>query len=344
MELYDAVPGEGGDVYIPMAERTGEESVVFFTRDLSPAGIAKLYERVNEKIGGKVAIKLHTGEPNGPNFTPSAWVKEFVEAEGLQDATIIETNTAYPGKRYTTSDHRETLKVNGWADWTTVDITDSHEDGTDDNHALLPVKGGKWFSDMSVGANMLKYDSMITLTHFKGHGQGGFGGSNKNIGIGCASGHEGKVWIHSKKDDAMWSALEEEIMEKISESTKATIDGFDNKVCYINLMRNMSVDCDCAGVNAAPVVTPNVGILASVDIVAVDSACVDCVWAMTDEQNHDLKERILSRKGLRQLTYMQELGMGSMKYKLIDVDNDDAEITPADAVAHCVPFVKLDLA
>ena len=331
MELYDAVPGEGGDVYIPMAERTGEESVVFFTRDLSPAGIAKLYERVNEKIGGKVAIKLHTGEPNGPNFTPSAWVKEFVEAEGLQDATIIETNTAYPGKRYTTADHRETLKVNGWADFTEVDIIDGFEDGTDDNHANIPVPGGKWFDEMNVGAGMLKYETLIALTHFKGHPQGGFGGANKNIGIGCASGHVGKGWIHGEEN-------EEPIMEKITESTAATLNFFDNKVAYVNVMRNMSVDCDCFGVAASPVVTPNVGVLASLDICAIDTACVDLIWAMKDEDNAALKERILSRKGLRQLTYMQEQGMGNMRYKLIDIDNDDAEITPAEAVAHVVPF------
>ena len=336
------VAGTGGDVYIPYEERTGGESVVFFTRDLSPEGLMKAYERVNEHITGKVAIKTHSGEPNGPNIIPPAWVKAFMEKE-VPDATIIETNIWYPGKRYTTAEHRETLHINGWDEFTTVDITDSHADGTDDNHAMLPVNGGKWFTEMSVGANLLNYDSMITLTHFKGHASGGFGGANKNIGIGCASGHEGKKMIHQADTGERMGVKQEELMERIAESTKATIDHFGENVTYVNVMRNMSVDCDCAGVNASPVVTPNVGILASLDICAIDTACVDLVWAMTEEQNHDLVERITSRHGLRQLTYMQELGMGNMKYTLIDIDNGDAVIQPADAVAHCVPF-KLELA
>ena len=338
MAAENRVAATNGDVYIPMEERTGEPAIVYFTRDLSGAGIAKIYERVNQGITGKVAIKLHTGEPKGPNFTPASWIKEFVDAEGLADARVIECNTAYPGGRYTSKQHRETIAINGWTEFFDIDICDENADGSDDNHALLPVKGGKWFDEMSVGGNMLNYDSLITLTHFKGHGMGGFGGSNKNLGIGAASGHEGKVWVHADTTGKSFGALNEELMEKITESTKATIDFFGEHNCYINIMRNMSVDCDCAGVKAAPVVTPNVGILASLDICAVDTACVDVVWAMKPEDNHDLKERIQSRRGLRQLTYMQELGMGSMNYTLIDIDNGDVEITPADAVIGIVPF------
>ena len=319
-----------GSRYVPYEERTGNESIVYFTRDLSPQGIMKVYDRVKAAISGKVAIKLHTGEPNGPNIIPAAWVKEFMEQE-LPEATIIETNTYYQGDRYTTEQHRKTLEVNGWTKFTTVDITD--EEGT----VTFPVEGGKWFKEMSVGSHLPRYDSMVVLTHFKGHTMGGFGGSNKNIGIGCADGRVGKAWIHAKNDNE-WGVVEEELMEKISESTKATIDHFGKKVTYVNVLRNMSVSCDCEGVGAAPVTTPNVGILASVDILAADQASVDMIQAMGQQHGHDLIERIQSRHGYRQLSYMKELGMGNDKYVLIDIDHEDARITPAIAVEGVKPF------
>ncbi len=317
--------------YIPYEERTGNESIVYFTRDLSPEGIRKAYEKVNANICGKVAIKLHTGEKNGPNIVPSAWVKNVMEnEESLKDATIVETNTYYVGDRYTTDLHLETLKVNGW-DFCPVDIMDA--EGTVD----LPVKGGKWFDHMTHGKTMTDYDSMFVLTHFKGHTMGGFGGSNKNIGIGCADGRIGKGMIHAKNGDD-WGVVEEELMEKISESTKATIDFFGKNIAYVNVMRNMSVSCDCEGTAAAPVVTPNVGILASTDICAIDTACVDIVYAMTEEEHHDLVERIETRHGFRQLTYMHEIGMGNNRYILIDLDNDEVRITPKDCVKGLKPF------
>ena len=282
-------------------------------------------------ISGQVAVKLHTGEPNGPNIIPREWVKSLMQAD-LAGAIIVETNTFYDGDRLTTEQHHETIKVNGWT-FAPVDIMD--EDGA----ALLPVKGGKWFEEMSVGKHMLNYDSLVALTHFKGHAMGGFGGSNKNIGIGCADGPVGKKWIHQAEgSDDQWSIDQEELMERMAESTKAAVDYFGEKVAYVNVMRNMSVSCDCEGVAAAPVVTPNVGILASSDICAIDSACVDLVMAMKEEDHHDLVERMTSRHGFRQLSYMHELGMGNWRYKLIDLDNGEAEITPAEGVAHVVPF------
>ena len=323
-----------GSKYVPYEERTGAESVVYFTRDISPAGIKKVFERVNEKMTGKVAIKLHTGEQNGPNFTPASWVKEVMETEAcLKNARIVETNTFYEGDRYTTEAHRKTLAINGW-DFTDVDIMD--EEGT----ITLPVKGGKWFKEMSHGSHMTNYDSMFVLTHFKGHTMGGFGGSNKNIGIGCADGRIGKGWIHAKNGND-WGVVEEELMEKITESTKATIDYFGEHITYVNLMRNMSVSCDCEGVAAAPVVTPNVGILASTDILAVDQACIDLVYAMTENEHKALVERIETRHGHRQLSYMKELGMGNDRYKLIDTDHGDVEIDRKEAVKDLKPFVKM---
>lgn len=324
--------GTGGNKYVPYAERAGNESIVYFTRDLSPEGLMKIYERVNANIGGKVAVKAHTGEPNGPNIIPPAWIKAFLARE-LPEARVVETNTYYEGGRYTTEQHRKTLKINGWADFTTVDIMD--EDGT----ALLPVTGGKWFAEMSVGDHMLKYDSLVALTHFKGHMMGGFGGSNKNIGIGCADGRVGKKWIHTAEgSDNMWSIAEEELMERISESTKATIDFFGKRACYVNVLRNISVSCDCEGVEAEPVVTPNIGIVASVDILAADQAGVDLIHALTPKDRGAMEERISTRHGYRQLSYMKELGMGNDRYVLIDIDNDDERIQPGDAVNGVKPF------
>ena len=322
--------GKGGEKYIPFDERNSEESIVYFTRDLSKEGLKKIYERVNENIDGKIAIKLHTGEPHGPNIIPVSWIKEFIKDE-CSDANIVETNTYYEGDRYTTEQHRETLKVNGW-DFCKVDIMD--EDGTVD----LPVKNGKWFDHMSMGKNIVNYDSLITLTHFKGHTMGGFGGSNKNLGIGCADGRVGKGMIHAYPGKDQWSITEEDFMERMVESTKATVDHFKDKITFVNVMRNMSVSCDCEGVNAEPVVTPNVGILASRDICALDTACVDLVYAMKPEENHYLVERRETRHGLRQLSYMHELNMGNTKYKLIDIDNDDKEITQKEAVKDLKPF------
>lgn len=333
IEEKKIVPGTDGEKYIPYEKRTGNESIVYFTKDLSAEGLRRIYQKVSGNITGKIGIKLHTGEKNGPNIIPRDWVKHLIETE-LPDASIIETNTYYEGDRYTTEAHRETLKVNGW-DFCPVDILD--EEGT----AMLPVKGGKWFTEMSVGKDLLDYDSMVTLTHFKGHTMGGFGGSNKNIGIGCADGRIGKGMIHTVEgSDNLWSIAEEELMERIAESTKASIDYFGRNVMYINVLRNMSVSCDCEGCAAAPVVTPNIGIVASVDILAADQASVDLVYALKENDHKDLVERIETRHGLRQLSYMKELGMGNDRYILVDIDDNDNRILPEDAVKNVKPFTE----
>ena len=324
-------PGTGGDRYIPYEERTGAESVVYFTRDLSAEGLLKIFNRISGSLSGKVAIKLHTGEPHGPNIIPRPWVKNLMQ-KALPEATVVETNAYYEGGRYTTEQHRETLKINGW-DFCTVDIMD--EDGV----ATLPVKGGKWFTEMHVGKNLLNYDSLFVLTHFKGHVMGGFGGSDKNIGIGCADGRIGKKAIHTIPGSSnQWSIAAEEFMERMTESAKSVVDHFGEHIAFVNVLRNMSVSCDCEGTAAAPVVTPNIGILASLDILAIDQASVDLVYALKESDRHDLVERMETRHGLRQLTYMKELGMGNDKYKLIDTDNGDKEITLAKAVKDVVPF------
>ena len=325
------VPGTGGEHYIPYNERSGEKSTVYFTEDLSAEGLKKIFERVSGNIHGKIGVKLHTGEQHGPNIIPAPWVEALIH-DKMPEAHIVETNTYYEGDRYTTEKHRETLKVNGWT-FCPVDILD--EDGT----AMFPVKDGKWFTEMSVGKNLENYDSLLVLTHFKGHTMGGFGGSNKNIGIGCADGRIGKGMIHTVKgSDNLWSIAEEELMERITESTKSVVDHFGENIVFINVLRNMSVSCDCEGVGAAPVVTPNIGIVASTDILAADQASVDLVYALKDSDHKDLVERIETRHGLRQLSYMKEMHMGNDKYHLINIDEDDKEILPADAVKNVKPF------
>ncbi len=332
MQNVKPTPGTGGDHYIPYEEREkGPESTVYFTRDLSAEGLKKIFERVKGRLTGKIGIKLHTGEPDGPNIIPRPWVENLVRQE-LPDAVIVETNTYYEGGRYTTEDHRRTLETNGWT-FCPVDIMDA------EGSVPFPVRGGKWFTEVEMGKNLENYDSLLVLTHFKGHSKGGFGGSNKNIGIGCAGGQTGKKAIHTTPgSDDMWDISNEEFMERMTESAKAVADHFGERIVYINVMRNMSVSCDCEGTAAEPVVTPNVGILASTDILAVDAASVDLVYAMKEEEHHALVERMESRHGLRQLTYMKELGMGNDRYTLLDIDHGDAPISLEEAVEGLEPF------
>ncbi len=283
---------------------------VFFTPDISAKGLLAVYSRINEDITGKVAIKLHTGEPQGPNILPREMVKAL--QQHIPDSTLVETNTLYKGKRFTTAGHRETLETNGWR-FCPVDIMD--EDGA----VMIPVRGGKRFKEMSVGKHMLYYDSMVVLTHFKGHLMGGFGGSLKNIAIGCADGAVGKKMVHGANENDNFEGWlrGEAFQENMVESAKATIDHFGTRIVYINVLNNMSIDCDCMGVYAVPAKARDLGILASTDILAVEQASIDMLYELPEAELHDLKERIESRKGLRQLSYMKEMGMGSDQYELI---------------------------
>jgi len=296
---------------IALAASKGE-STVFFTEEISAEGLLKIYTRINQNITGKVGIKLHTGEPNGPNILPRTMVKALQRQ--IPNSNLVETNTYYKGKRATTAEHRETIKINGW-DFCPVDILD--EDGA----VMIPVKGGRRFQEISVGKNMLNYDSMVVLTHFKGHASGGYGGSLKNIAIGFADGPIGKKMIHAAPNDhdyKLW-LRGEPFQENMVESAKASMDHFGKRMVYVNVLRNMSVDCDCAGTSAAPPKTRNLGILASTDLLAVEQASIDMVYSLPEAELHDLKERIESRKGLRQLSYMRELNMGNHQYDLIHV-------------------------
>lgn len=291
----------------------GSRAKVFFTPVIDAEHLFKLYRRVNEGIYGRTAIKLHTGEKHGPNILPRDLVRDFQSR--IPNSNIVETNTLYEGDRYTTEGHRETLKVNGW-DFCPVDILDE-EGGVD-----LPVRNGFHLDHVTMGGHIVNYDSLIVLTHFKGHAMGGFGGSMKNIAIGLASGRVGKRQVHGVVDKipANWMdwPFKEPFMELMVDSAKATLDYFGKHVTFINVLRRMSVDCDCAGVTAAEPTIPDIGILASTDLLAIDQASVDLVF--NHESNKDLVERMTSRHGLRQLSGMAEKKMGNPQYELITIE------------------------
>lgn len=293
---------------------SGSAAKVYFTKKIDAESLIKLYKIVSGEIYGKVAIKLHTGEKNGPNILPRDMVQAF-QAQ-VPNSKIVECNTLYKGDRYTTEGHRETLKVNGWT-FCDVDIMDEDEKTVD-----FPVRGGKHLKFVTMGAHLADYDSLIVLTHFKGHAMGGFGGSMKNIAIGCASGHVGKAQVHGLgaivPENYLEWPLQEIFMEYMADSAKATCDFFGKHIVFLNVMRRMSVDCDCAGVTAAEPTMADIGICASTDILAIDQACCDMVYAAHD--SHDLKERMESRHGLHQLTAMKELKLGNPQYELICVD------------------------
>ena len=306
-----------GSVKVTANGGAGSRAKVYFSKNINAETLIKLYDMINEGIYGKTAIKLHTGEKNGPNILPREMVKAF--QAHVPNSNIVETNTLYIHDRDTTAKHRETLKVNGW-DFCPVDIMD------EEGNVLLPVRGGKHFKEMSMGGHIVNYDSMIVLTHFKGHAMGGYGGSMKNIAIGCADGKIGKRWIHGvplgkelndARDVIFWK---EKLMETMAESAKATIDYFGKHIVFINVMRRMSVDCDCAGDLAAEPTIPDIGILASTDLLAIDQASIDLVYAQPEKYRHDLVERIESRHGLHQLEAMRALKMGNPQYELISID------------------------
>ena len=293
---------------------------VFFTDDISVDGLLKIYKRINHNISGKTAIKLHSGEPNGPNLLP------IELSRGLQasvpDSTIVECNVLYGSPRQNTEGHLETLKINGF-DFCPVDIMDAEGD------VSLPIPGMKEFladpankgrftpgdhlTEVAVGRNFLNYNSMLVYTHFKGHAMGGFGGSLKNISIGCASGKVGKLQIHG----AGWP-IGELFLERMVEGGLGMTAHFGPRITYINVLKNISVDCDCDK-NAAKPTCRDIGIVGSTDILAVDQASVDMVYALPEAERRDIVERIESRSGLHQLKYMKTLNMGNDQYQMIKV-------------------------
>ncbi len=299
---------------------------VFFTRDISVKGLLEIYSRINGGMTGKIGIKLHTGEPHGPNLLPIELIKGL-QAE-IQNSTIVECNVLYPGPRYETATHREVIKANGF-DFCPVDIMDEEGD------AMLTVPGMKEFlargqgytpgdhlTEVAVGSHLLRYDSLLVYTHFKGHAMGGFGGALKNVGIGVASGHTGKKMVHgfdfNQPGVNFMDYAGPLFLERMVESGKAIIEHFKGHIAYINVLKNISIDCDCDP-NGAPPKCEDIGILGSTDILAIDKASLDLVDGLPAEQNHDLLERIESRGGSHQIEYMKTLGMGNIDYNLINL-------------------------
>lgn len=291
---------------------SGSVAKVYFSPVIDAASLIKLYNLVNEGIYGKVAIKVHTGEPDGPNILPREMVSALQKT--IPDSAIVETNTLYEGGRYTTADHRKTLEVNGWT-FCPVDILDEHGD------VYLPVRDGFHLKEVAMGKGITDYDSMLVLTHFKGHTSGGFGGSMKNIAIGCASGQVGKRQVHGTNmegsPDFGSSAKKDLFMELMADSARAVADHFGKHITYLNVLRNISVDCDCAGQRAKTPTMKDIGILASSDLLAIDQAACDLVFGAPDSK--DVIERIESRHGLRQLSAMAEKKMGNPQYELVVV-------------------------
>lgn len=289
---------------------------VFFTNDMSAKGLISIYSHINQGITGNVAIKLHTGEPHGPNLLPIDLIKGLQAT--IPNSTIVECNVLYSSPRQVTETHRKVINTNGFT-FCPVDIMDAEKDIM----LSVPVikerisKGlienpEKHITEVPVGSHLLNYDSMLVYTHFKGHAMGGFGGSLKNIGIGVAS-KEGKHVIHGDG----WP-IGKEFLERMVESGFAITDHFDQHITYINVLKNMSVDCDCDA-HGAPPTCNDIGILASTDILAIDQASIDLVYKLPKDQRYDIVERIESREGLHQLAYMESLGMGSRKYDLIQI-------------------------
>ena len=289
------------------------KSKVFFSSEITPEKVVELFHAAaNDLPGGilpgKVAVKLHSGEPGNQNFLkPEFWQPVVNVVHG----TVVECNTAYDGGRNTTEKHRETMEKHGWSKHFTVDIMDA--EGPD---AELLIPNGKRIKKVQVGKNMLNYDSMLVLSHFKGHPMGGFGGALKQLSIGCASSY-GKAYIHGAGEpEKIWTADHDSFLESMADAAEAVVRHFNGNMVFINVMKNMSVDCDCCSVAEDPCMA-DIGILASLDPIAVDRACLDLVYASDDPGRDHLLERIESRNGAHTVDAAAELGFGSKEYELI---------------------------
>ncbi|MDE7304459.1 MAG: DUF362 domain-containing protein [Alistipes sp.] len=305
------------------ASRTGtnetpKPAVVYMTRDISPAGLDAVYEALGREAKGKVAVKISTGEPGGNHYLKPELIGGLVKKVG---GTIVECNTAYGGGRAATADHLKAAEAHGFTAIAPVDIMDA------DGETALPVTGGKHLKEDFVGSHFPDYDFTVVLSHFKGHAMGGFGGALKNISIGIAS-SAGKAWIHTagKTKTDLWNNLPEQdaFLESMAEAAKAVADHCGENIIYINVMNNLSVDCDCDAHPAAPQMG-DIGILASLDPVALDQACVDLVYASEDPGKVHLIERMESRHGIRTVEHAAEIGVGTREYELVMLDEKPAE-------------------
>ncbi|MBQ8185966.1 MAG: DUF362 domain-containing protein [Clostridia bacterium] len=285
---------------------------VYFSRTITPEKVLELYRMAGKKLTGRVAVKVHSGEKGNQNFlTPEFWKPMIDAVEG----TVVECNTAYEGQRNVTEKHVKLMDDHGWTKYFKVDILDAEGPDTE-----LAIPGGRRIRKNFVGKNIADYDSMLVLSHFKGHPMGGYGGAIKQLSIGVAS-SKGKQYIHGAGDmDAFWSADHDSFLESMADAASSVVEYFGaENLMYVNVMKNMSVDCDCCAKAEDPCIA-DIGILVSDDPIAIDQACIDLVYACSDPGKPHLIERIESRNGIHTIEAAAELGFGSRKYELIEVE------------------------
>ena len=293
-----------------------EKSKVYFTKEITPESVVKMYDILGRKLTGKVAVKLHSGEKGNQNYIRPEFVKKIVEHV---NGTIVECNTAYEGERNSTEKHKKLIEEHNWTKYFNVDIMDA--EGPD---LVLDIPNGKVLKKNYVGKNLKNYDSMLVLSHFKGHPMGGYGGALKQLSIGCSS-SAGKSWIHSAGRELdqtkIWDNLPEQdlFLESMADAASSVVNYFGDNILFINIMCNMSVDCDCCAVAEDPCMK-DIGILASTDPIAIDQACIDFVYNSDDPGKDHFIERVESRHGIHTVEAAEKLGFGSREYELIDLD------------------------
>ena len=292
-----------------------EKSKVYFTKEITSESVVKMYDTLGVKLNGKVAVKLHSGEEGNQNYLRPEFVKKIVE---YVNGTVVECNTAYEGSRNSTEKHKKLLEDHGWSKYFYVDLMDA--EGPD---KVLKIENGKILKENFVGKNIDRYDSMLVLSHFKGHPMGGYGGALKQLSIGCAS-SEGKAWIHSagrsKDQFKIWGDLPEQdkFLEAMADAASSVHNLFKGRIVYINIMKNLSVDCDCCSVAENPCMA-DIGILASTDPIAIDQACIDLVYNSKDPGRDHFVERVERQNGIHTIEAAAELGFGTREYELINI-------------------------
>ena len=293
-----------------------EKSKVYFTKEITPESVVKMYETLGVNLPGKVAVKLHSGEEGNQNYIRPEFVKAIVEKV---NGTVVECNAAYEGARNSTEKHKKLIEDHGWTKYFDVDIMDA--EGPD---VVLEIPNGKILKENFVGKDIEKYDSMLVLSHFKGHPMGGYGGALKQLSIGCAS-SEGKSWIHSagqsKDQTKIWDNLPEQnkFLESMADAASSVVKHFGKNIVFINVMCNLSVDCDCCAVAEDPCMK-DIGILASTDPIAIDQACIDLVYHSKDPGRDHFVERVERQNGVHTIEAAAELGYGTREYEMITID------------------------
>ncbi len=286
-------------------------SKVYFSKKINKEILVKLYETLDKKLEGNVAVKVHSGEAGNQNFLKPEFFQDIIN---YVDGTVVECNTAYEGERNTTSKHLKTLENHGWKKYYDVDLLDAESPDK-----IIDIPNGKIIKKNYVGKNLEKYDSMLVLSHFKGHPMGGYGGALKQLSIGLASSY-GKAYIHGAGVvEDIWTAEHDLFLEAMADAAKSIVDYFNGKIVYINVMANMSVDCDCCAIAEDPCMK-DIGVLISDDPVAIDQACIDLIYNSNDSGREHMVERIESRNGIHTIEAAAALGVGSRKYELIEIE------------------------